>query len=263
MNLTSPAHEAERTEEPPPCAVEWNGAPFLVTRPVIRENRIVRTKLVPPELKRRYNTSGWPRHLVLMREYSVTLPGDDEILKIITNADEAEDELPDRIQTPRRDIGTFRDALVTWRGREVHAFVSARLAVGVCDRLEHTPAVPGPLSAQPAVSAAHMLILQNAMKSGVILRNSRIADALNADERLLVNLLIASRSEDPPRPLSLEDIADLLQVSRETVRRRRDELLARFPHLARAIAPFRTRNLKGVHPDLITDAPAEDSGHEE
>lgn len=260
MNLTCPAPEAEVSTIELHCTVSWNGSPFLVTHPVIRKNRIVRTKIVPPELVRQYNRAGWPRNLVLMREYSIALIGDDIKLKIVTNADEAEDELPELIQTIQRDIGTYRDGTVIWRGRAVRSFISVSLIAPVCPSLDEAELAPSPLTGQPALSIQHYRVLESLMKSGIILRNDRITDALTPDERLLVNLLIAQHSDRPPRPLSLAEIGRFLGVSDESVRRRRESLFRTHPHLKRAVAAFRAPNSKAPNPDAIrgTAASADD-----
>lgn len=262
MNLTSPALEAEPSTETASFAVNWNGQPFLVKGPVRRSQTIVRTKIVSPELRHKYNRSGWPRHLVLMREYHLNLTGDEMTVRIVTNADEAEDEMPDQIETPHRDIGTFRDATVVWRERPVHSFVSVSLQASICSTLDNVPFIPSQLDAQPPVSPAHFKILEAALKSGIVLRNNRIADALDDEERLLVNLLIASHGE-PPRPLSLIEIGSLLGVSDETVRRRRNALFSLRPELNRAVAPFRMCNAKGGNPDAIGTQAVEANESEE
>lgn len=249
MNLTSPALEAEATTIELHCTVNWNGDPFLVTHPVIRKNRIVRTKVVAPELARQYNTHGWPRNQVLMREFTLTLPGDGVVLKIVTNADEAEDELPERILTRHRDIGTFREAKVVWRDRPVTSFVSARLDAPVAVAAAPASAASRPSTPEPTTE--HRRILDDVLKSGIVVREDRITEALNPDERLLVNLLIARRSGDPHRPLSLEQIGRHLGISDESVRRRRDALLRAHPHLKRPLAALRRANNKGAHPDAM------------
>ncbi len=238
-----PEHTSVHYDEQPavhPVSIPWNGQDFLLIAPPHRTYKIVRTKVVPPHKRREYNLAGWPRHLVLMREHSLRLPGDDLTLKIVTNADEAEDEFPEQILTPNRDIGTYRDATIIWRGRPVRAFVSARLtASGVCPA--HHPATPVAPVPSPAPAEGPAA---TALASGLVLPPQGLLQAMTPEERKLSNYLI-SRGEDGDIH-SLVKIGSFYGVSDETIRRRKLHLEKKYPPLRAIFAAFRSRNTKGL-----------------
>jgi hypothetical protein len=242
MATTTTGQAPEETQEF--TTIFWNGEPFELLEKPHRTSHIVRTKRVSPELRRRYGRDGWPRELVINREHSLKLTGEEVLLKILTNAEEAEDELPEEILTPRRDTGTFRDALVTWRGRTVKSFVSARLRA----KTAATPSADHPAA---HFTPAILNSIQHTLQSGIIVRNAPLPAALTPDDRMLVNLLTAAHQGKDGVCLSFREIGAILNVSDETVRRRRITLEELYPTTKRLIASFRTRNGVPATPDDI------------
>ncbi|MFH0880320.1 MAG: hypothetical protein V2A34_11455 [Lentisphaerota bacterium] len=114
-----------------PCSILWNHSPFDVLLPVRRSCHIVKTKRVSPASHRHFDLNGWPSEMVLLREFKIKLIGESITLAAITNAPEAECELPDHIHTSHREIGTFHQALLEWKGREDRSFVSARITTTI------------------------------------------------------------------------------------------------------------------------------------
>ena len=234
-----PEHVPAHCEDCPishPDHVIWNDEPFQLVAAPHRTMKIVRTKVVPPQKRREYNAKGWPRHLVIMREHSLKLPGDEVTLKIVTNADEAEDELPENIRTPLRDTGTYRDAIVTWRGRPVPSFVSARLT-----QLTYSPH-------HHATPVAHVpqgdALADSVLKSGLVIPPQGLLEAMTPEEREFANLLITSPDGGGIHPLS--KIATHYKVSDETIRRRKLALEKKYPPLKGVFSSLRSRNAKGV-----------------
>ena len=222
-----------------PERVLWNDEPFQLIAAPHRSAKIVRTKVVSPKLQRQYNETGWPRELVIMWEYSLKLPGDGLTLKLVTNADEAEDEMPDHIQTPLRDSGTYRDALVTWRGRPVKAFVSARLTLGAVAPHRHaTPVAHVPHSPQGDD------LPNSVLKAGLVIPPQGLLEAMLPEEREFANLLISPHTDGGIHPLS--KIATHYGVSDETIRRRKLALEKKYPPLKGVFSSFRARNAKGL-----------------
>lgn len=239
-----PEHVPAHCEDCPishPDHVIWNDEPFQLVAAPHRTMKIVRTKVVPPQKRREYNAKGWPRHLVIMREHSLKLPGDEVTLKIVTNADEAEDELPESIRTPLRDTGTYRDAIVTWRGRPVPSFVSARLTQLTYSPHHHaTPVAHVPHSPHPPQEDD---LSDSVLKSGLVIPPKGLLDAMSPAERELANLLIAHQEGGGSH--SLVKIATHYKVSDETIRRRKLALEKKYPLLKGIFASFRSLHAKG------------------
>ena len=63
-----------------PQSVLWNDVRFEPVLPVRRTAHIVRTKPVSPHLKREYARNGWPKDLVLLREFKLELPLEKPLL---------------------------------------------------------------------------------------------------------------------------------------------------------------------------------------
>ena len=228
----------------PVVSVVWNGAPFSLIVPPIRQARIVRILRVAPNSLNPPSTVGSEPH-VLMREHHVELVSADTTILIISNAPEAEFELPDHILTAYRDIGTFRDATIHWRGREDHAFVSvslteARFSVNCPPSTASSDTLPAPQQLAALVTAA-----RGALRTGLIVTSPGLIKGLSPDEIEFANLLIMYRDQDGRVPYTYDELGKFLGVSRETVRRRHDEMKAAFPHIGRLIAAFRARNNKG------------------
>lgn len=236
-----PEHVPARCEDCPlshPDRVIWNDEPFLLIAAPHRTAKIVRTKIVAPSLQRQYNATGWPRDKVVMREYSLKLPGDGITLKVVTNADEAEEEMPESIRTPLRDTGTYRNAIVTWRGRPVHSFVSARLTQLTYEPHRHaTPVahVPHPPQGEDLSDAV--------LKSGLVIPPQGLLEAMTPEEREFANLLISQQEGGGIHPLS--KIAIHYKVSDETIRRRKLALEKKYPPLKGVFSAVRSRNAKG------------------
>lgn len=239
-----PEHVPARCEDCPlshPDHVMWNDEPFQLVAAPHRTMKIVRTKVVPAHKRREYNTTGWPRHLVIIREHSLKLPGDEVTLKIVTNADEAEEEMPESIRTPLRDTGTYRDAIVTWRGRPVHSFVSARLTQLTYAPHRHTtPVAHVPHSPHPPQGED---LSDSVLKSGLVIPPQGLLEAMTPEEREFANLLISRQEGGGIHPLS--KIAIHYQVSDETIRRRKLALEKKYPPLKGVFSALRSRNAKG------------------
>lgn len=221
--------------------IEWNGVPLLLSGQPHRTSKIVRTKVVTPAQRRQYSRIGWPRDMVIIREHSLKLPSDDMTVKVVTNAEEAADEIPEKIVTPIRDTGTYRDAVVYFRGRPVRSFVSARLAVPADAQAPVPEAAAIPTIWTPEI----LRTVEDVLKSGILVREAALPSKLSPEDRLFVNLLIAVQPDNDNAPLSLESIGRIIGISRETVRRRREDLLATNPELRGVIAAFRGSNAKG------------------
>lgn len=248
-----PEHVLAHCEDCPisrPEHVIWNDEPFQLIAAPHRTAKIVRTKIVTPKMQRQYNATGWPRELVIMREYSVKLPGDGITLKIVTNADEAEDEVPEHVRTPLRDTGTYRDAIVTWRGRPVHSFVSARLTQLTYSPHHHT--TPVPHVPHPPQGDA---LADSVLKSGLVIPPQGLLEAMTPEEREFANLLISPQEGGGIHPLS--KIATHYKVSDETIRRRKLALEKKYPLLKGVFSSLRSRNAKGVAvpPRALFDRP--------
>ena len=256
-----PEHVSTRCDDCPishPDRVIWNDEPFHLTAAPHRTAKIVRTKVVAPNLQRQYNESGWPRDKVVMREYSLKLPGDGITLKIVTNADEAEDEIPEQIRTPLRDTGTYRNAVVFWRGRPVQSFVSARLTQ--LTYLPHRHATP---VAHVPHSPQEDDLSDSVLKAGLVIPPQGFLEDMSPDEREFANLLISPQKSGGIHPLS--KIATYYKVSDETIRRRKLALEKKYPPLKGVFSTFRTRNAKGASLPpraLFTNQPADDDDEE-
>jgi hypothetical protein len=86
---------------------------------------------------------------------------------------------------------------------------------------------------------------------------------MSPEEIEFANLLIMYRDQDARVPYTYDELGKFLGTSRETVRRRHDELKASFPHIGRLIAAFRARNNKGVNTPPPASGDEDDSGGED
>ena len=242
-----------------PQSVLWNAVPFEPILPVRRTSHIVRTKRVSAHLKLEYARNGWPKELVLLSEHKLKLVAQDITLAIITNAAEAECELPDEVRTPVRDTGTFRDSMLIWQGREDKAFVSARVTA---DRDRETIRALSTVKTSPAptTSPEDMAMAQRTLQSGLVVARAPLPEKMTPEDRELANYLLAYK--DPAKGIvhSLNEIGRHFHCSDETIRRRMHGLFGRYPEIESVINAVRSRNRKGVHPSLIhkTIRPAPD-----
>ncbi|MBN2562784.1 MAG: hypothetical protein JXQ75_17815 [Phycisphaerae bacterium] len=242
-----------------PQLVLWNAVPFEPILPVRRTSHIVRTRRVAAHLKLEYARNGWPKELVLLCEHKLKLVAEDITLAIITNAAEAECELPDEVRTPVRDTGTFRDSTLIWQGREDKAFVSARVtadrdreAIRALSTVKTSPA--------PAIAPEDMAMAQRTLQSGLVVASAPLPEKMTPEDRELANYLLAYK--DPVRRIvhSLVEIGRHFHCSDETIRRRMHGLFRKYPEIESAIHAVRSRNRKGMHPSMIqrTIRPAPD-----
>lgn len=235
----------------------WNGQPFVLALPIFRETCVVRTRPVSEARRREFDEQGWPREYILLQEHRLVFIGRHITLAVTTNAAEAEEELPENIVTHVRDLGTYRNATVYWRGREDDAIVSARLTSGK-DRKRMKPISPAPRAsagerdplppAKPTLDPIIANMLATAfrvLKSGILVTNAQLPAAMSDNERVLTNLLLSKRDDGSGRPLSLAEVGRVLDCSDETVRRRLKKLAAHFPQLGDVILAFREQNQKG------------------
>jgi hypothetical protein len=218
--------------------VLWNDIPFETILPVRRKSSVVRTRKVTAARRREYARIGWPTEYILRKEHRLKLVGEEMTMVAFSNAPEAEFELPDRIVTPVRDLGSFRDARLTWRGHEELAFVSVRLT-SLRQRLKAAEATRSGAAAPAPTMAAR------AAQSGLILSGTGLPDRMKPAELELANYLIARKDTESGEVFSLAEIATAMGVSDETVRRRKLELEDKYPELRRVLAAYRSRNGKG------------------
>ncbi|MCX7010225.1 MAG: hypothetical protein NTY53_23800 [Kiritimatiellaeota bacterium] len=235
--------------------VLWNCVPFESILPVARSDFIVRTRPVLPHLRRHYTRIGWPRELVLLREFHIKLVSEDLTLFITTTAPEAEYELPDKITTSYRALGTFLDATLHWKGRKEETYVSARVTEAsdqlVIDALTEST---GTLPASPQATAQlhSMAIADGALQSGLLVPATIALPAqMQPEDRKLANLLMSYK--DPVRRLvlSMAEIALVFNCSDETIRRRMSALFTVYPSLKNIVLGFRSRKRKGFPPETL------------
>lgn len=246
----------------PVRSVDWNGAPFRPVVPPIRHARVVRILRVEPNAHIHSSAVSSEPH-VLMREHHIELVSADMTVLIVSNAPEAEFELPDQILTAYRDIGTFRDATIYWRGREDHAFVSVSLtethfSVNCPQSTASSDSVP-----PPQQLAAFLTATRGALRTGLIVTSPGLTKGMSPEEIEFANLLIMYRDHDARVPYTYDELGKSLGTSRETIRRRHEELKAAFPHIGRLIAAFRARNNKGVNTPPPVCGDDDDSGGED
>lgn len=226
----------------------WNDLPFDFAPPIGRETSIVRTRPVTPAQRRKFNETGWPHEFIKVHEHRLHLVGRDTTIALITTAAEGEDEFPERIVTPVRDLGLYLDATLFWRGREDSAIVSVRVT-SLKDRRRFALATAEPQPDQPAkpdpVIASVLAAALRVIKSGIVITEADLPRRMSERQRELANFLLARRADDGERPLSLDDIGKILGCSDETVRRRQMRLEKKFPELAAVFRSFRSRNQKG------------------
>ena len=222
------------------AALQWNDRIFHTILPPRRKSHVIRTRQVHPDKRREYNLNGWPREHVLLYEHRLKLVGHEHVLLIITNASEAEHEHPDRIITPVRDYGTFHDARVFWQGRKDLAFVSVRLTHPRYHKyaLDLHKAQP-PLDPSPDLA-------KGVTQSGIVMTAGKLPSIMQPPELELANYLLAFKNAKTCEVYSLREIALFLKLGKETVRRRKTALEAKYPELRRTFAAFRSRNAKGA-----------------
>ncbi len=236
----------------PPRDVLWNKAPFNPVLPVHRSFHIVRTRPVTMTLQRQYAREGWPPELILLREFSVKLVGDEITLTIVTNAPEAECELPSEITTPARTTGTFRNSVLVWQGREDEAFVSVHLNSEQDRKAIEQMSDSAAVFQIPPEQLASMAMAQRTLQSGLLIpATAALPSQMEEEERELANLLLAYKDPDQRRVFSLAEIGKRYNCSDETIRRRMKTLLEKHPTLKGSVAAIRTRNNKGIHPSAI------------
>jgi len=234
-----------------PQSVLWNDVRFEPVLPVRRTAHIVRTKPVSPHLKREYARNGWPKDLVLLREFKLKLVDLEITLAIITNASEAECELPDHVRTPIRDTGTFQNSTLIWHGREDKAFVSARVTTDR-DRDAIRDFSAAKTAPAPVVSPEDMAMAQRTLQSGLVVANAPLPDKMTPEDRELANYLLAYKNPAKRIVHSLNEIGRHFHCSDETIRRRMHSLYARYPEIQAVINAVRSRNRKGMHPSMIS-----------
>ena len=245
-----------------PQSVLWNAARFEPILPVRRTSHIVRTRRVAPHLRREYARNGWPKDMVLLREFKLKLVDMEITLAIITNASEAECELPDEVRTPVRDTGTFRDSTLIWQGREDKAFVSARVTADR-DRESIQALSAAKTTMGATVTPEDMAMAQRTLQSGLVVAKAPLPEKMTPEDRELANYLLAYK--DPAKGIvhSLVEIGRHFRCSDETIRRRMQAMFRRYPELESAVHSVRSRNHKGLHPSVIgkslRPAPDDDS----
>ena len=238
-----------------PRPVLWNDAPFESVLPIRRSTHIVRTKAVAPHMRRKYAREGWPRDLVLLREFKLKLIGEEVTLAIVTNAPEAECEVPDKIVTAARNTGTFHGATLFWQGRKEEAFVSARVtaerdqkAIAALEPIEQVTEVKSAANEQ----MASLAMAQRTLQSGLLIpATASLPAQMTPEERELANLLLTYKEPDKRRVYSLAEIGKRFRCSDEAIRRRMAKLFASYPTLKAPVASIRACNCKGIHPAAI------------
>ncbi len=171
-------------------AINWNDQPFVPVLPVKRIIHIVRLRDIPPDQRLAYVQRGCPPENILLCEFELELISPDITLAIFTNAPEAECELPDRIYTPTRDMGSHYKSTLFFHGRKERGMVSARLSLyavvknikGIKGaRLPMPPVkdVQTPPPAQPADSPAPPPVSDNAVAMAL-----RLAQELDANPKI-------------------------------------------------------------------------------
>lgn len=224
----------------PATRINWNGVPFEPMLPPVINSRPVRVRRVAVPTNESHYACRGTEDLVLIREFHITMVSSDVTLLLITNAPEAAYELPDAISTPYRDIGTFRDATLTWRGRQEQAFVSASITD---PRLSSAPDTSSdPVAAQIVALAS---VARNSLRSGLIVGGTDFTRGWDPDDIEFANLLMTYKSPAAAEVFSLAEIGRILGYSDETIRRRKLSLEHKHPRLKPIIAAFRTRNAKG------------------
>lgn len=216
----------------------WNGSPLTILSEPTRAASIVRTRrLSLPEVLQ-YRREGFPDSVVLMREHAIEVVTEDVTLTIRTNAPEAAAELPDEVRTSYRDMGTFYDAVVIFRGREDRALVS------VCPTEPRVAAALAGVKDGDAVAALCGLARQ-AFRSGLVVGGGELVKGWRPEDVELANLLLLYRDAARQVVYSYAEIGAVLGVTAETVRARREALESDHPGVRRIIAAVRARNEKG------------------
>lgn len=237
-----------------PHTVTWNGVPFSYSAAPIRQTRVVRLRSRPPVLDTGSDISN---PAPILWEHHIHLVSPDITLHIISNAPEAEDELPSVIMTDYRDLGTFRDAVLYWRGREDHAFVSA-------SQTESRIAIThGGAQANDAMTrlAAYTSASRTALRSGIIVGGPRFTAGMSPDDIEFTNHLIMFKDEKSRTVYSYDDLGPLYGVNGQTISRRHAALVEKYPHLKPLIDAFRARNAKG--PNVPPPASPHDADNED
>ncbi|MBP7830365.1 MAG: hypothetical protein KA248_10650 [Kiritimatiellae bacterium] len=224
----------------------WNDLVFHTILPIRRRTHVIQAHPVPPEKQKEYNANGWPRHLIIVQEHRLRLVGHEHTLRVVTNAPEAEFQVPDRIITPVRGLGTFRDARLVWRTRDEIASVS----VHATNPRHHQQALKLQ-EAKPSEHLERLAVAERTLQSGLLITGGDLPPQMTPDERVLANLLMSHKDPARGKVYSLAEIGRQLRCSDETIRRRKHALEAKYPELKRFFASVRTSHRKGVHPDSI------------
>ena len=237
--------------------VVWNDQPLYLGLPVRRKASAVQTQPVDDATRRVFEQTGWPRDHVIMWEHSLEFVSEQQTILLITNAPHAAWENPACIVTTTRDLGTYRDALIQWRGWLEHGFASVRLTTqedkdAIAKRMAdaNTAAATGksPMPNADDHTSEKLAIALRVAKSGLIVAHTGLPAKMTDDDRLLANYLLARKDEAGQHSLSFAEIGEMLGCSDEAVRRRTKKLMRQYPELARIIRAFRSRNQKGAAP---------------
>lgn len=239
---------ASADKSPDSRSLIWNDKELVSALPIRRKIKIVGTKPVSPEQRKQFDNEGWPDKYVSQKEYKLSMVTADTTLVVISNYPDAEYELPHRIRTAARDLGTYPNSLVTWRRKKERILVSARLT-SIKDRRAIESLATGQQEVVTYDQLHKMAVITRALQSGLLVPNAPLSQLLTDEENALANLLMTFKDQDKKAVLSLEVIGGLYGCSYETIRRRRNALFDKYPDLGRSIKVFRARNNKGCNPD--------------
>lgn len=223
-----------------PHSITWNGVPFVPSAAPVRQSRVVRLRAQGAQSDPPSHADPTAKTRAILWEHDICLVSPDVTLRIISSAPEAEDELPTIIITDYRDLGTFRNATLYWRGREDHAFVSASQTEA---RLAITQGAARPQDGLTDL-VAYTSASRNALRSGIIVGGPRFTAGMSPDDIELANHLIMYRDQDARTVYSYDELGPLYGVNGQTISRRHAALVDKFPHLKTLIDAFRAKNTK-------------------